>query len=71
MTSLYMEGRKAQINRQECVGCGACISACPAQAIRMLPGWFSEVDISKCIGCGKCVALCHKQAPYWVHSNTL
>lgn len=41
MTSLYMEGQKAQISRQ------------------------------KCVGCGSCIALCHKQAPYWVHSNTL
>jgi ferredoxin len=57
--------KKVYIDRNKCVGCGACIRQCPAHAIRMLPGWKSVVDAKKCIGCGNCVELCHKKAPYW------
>ncbi|MQN00509.1 MAG: 4Fe-4S dicluster domain-containing protein [bacterium LCO1.1] len=55
--------KKAYINQEKCVGCGACIQNCPAGAIHMLPGWKSEIDTVKCIGCGNCVEICHKKAP--------
>ena len=70
MWSLYIEKTKAQIDAQRCVGCGACISRCPVQAIHMLPGWFCRVDPSTCVGCGACVTLCHKKAPSLVSRNT-
>lgn len=54
---------KAYIDSEKCVGCGACIINCPAQAIVMLSGWSSTVQAEKCIGCGKCVEICHKNAP--------
>lgn len=55
--------KKAVIDIKKCVGCGACIKACPQQAIRMLPGWHCQVDPDRCTGCGTCVRLCHKGAP--------
>ncbi len=54
---------KAYIDLDKCIGCGACITECQAQAIIMLPGWRSEVQAGKCTGCGHCVELCHKKAP--------
>lgn len=54
---------KAYIDREKCVGCGACIVNCPVEAITMLPGWVSMVQNEKCIGCGRCVEICHKNAP--------
>lgn len=53
----------ARIDRELCIGCGACIEACPTRAIRMLPGWVSQVEADKCIGCGRCARLCHCHAP--------
>ena len=39
----------------KCVGCGACVHQCPANAITLNP---LTIDRDKCIGCGKCVGLC-------------
>ncbi|MGN0203315.1 MAG: ATP-binding protein [Coprococcus sp.] len=67
MSTIHIQSFKAFIDTDKCVGCGACISACPAQAIIMKPGWISYVQEDKCIGCGKCAALCHKNAPFIIH----
>ncbi|MGN0136690.1 4Fe-4S binding protein [Anaerotignum sp.] len=58
-----MKSEKAVIDVKKCVGCGACLAACPTQAIVMNPGWISRVQQEKCIGCGTCVAVCHRKAP--------
>ncbi|HOY37772.1 MAG TPA: DUF362 domain-containing protein [Bacteroidales bacterium] len=40
---------------KNCMGCGACVSECPANAITLNP---LTIDKEKCIGCGKCISTC-------------
>jgi len=42
-------------NNSKCVGCGICVSECPAGAITLNP---LTIDTAKCIGCGKCIGEC-------------
>ncbi len=51
----------AQINADECVGCGTCIDVCQINAIKM-KNEVSKVNIRRCIGCGNCVASCPEEA---------
>ena len=48
--------------KDTCVGCGACFSACPAQAI-FLEGGRAKIDTAKCIACGACSEFCPVDAP--------
>lgn len=47
---------------KECIGCGACASVCPSDAIEMLCGSFGyyqpKVDANKCLDCSKCKNVC-------------
>ena len=46
----------------KCVGCTACMSKCPVQAISMREKQYGflypYVDNQKCINCGKCISVC-------------
>lgn len=48
--------------KQECVGCGACISACNRNAITMQPDslgfLYPVIDQDKCVDCGLCAKSC-------------
>jgi len=44
-----------------CVGCGACVPACPEGAVA-LRGGVAWTDRDACAGCGRCVAACAAQA---------
>ena len=48
--------------KQECVGCGACLSACNKNAITMQPDalgfLYPIIDQNKCVDCGLCVKSC-------------
>lgn len=55
--------------KQECVGCGACLSVCSKNAITMQPDslgfLYPIIDQNKCVDCGLCAKSCfnnHKPA---------
>ena len=48
---------KAVIDAEMCIGCEACVDACPVVAISMIDG-VAKVDKKKCTGCGVCVLEC-------------
>lgn len=45
------------VDHEKCVGCGACVKACPRQAIRIQDG-REITDHSLCISCGACEDVC-------------
>lgn len=49
--------------KDQCTGCGACMSECPKQCITMPVDeegfYFPHIDKSRCISCGKCERVCH------------
>ena len=48
------------IDRNECVGCGACYFACPFDIPVSHPDEHRfEIPEDKCVGCGQCQDICH------------
>lgn len=50
--------KKIRIDRKKCQDCGACISVCPAKALRFGPGYALALVKERCIACGQCVDAC-------------
>jgi ferredoxin len=46
-----------KVDREVCVGCGACVNLCPRLAIRFIDNQ-SYIDEISCIECGTCRAAC-------------
>lgn len=52
-----------------CIGCGDCVSACPADAISLKDG-IAFVDTRFCMGCGLCANTCPKKLFELVPQNS-
>ena len=50
------------VDRELCVGCGACVATCPMQALELDDEGKSTVNEEACIECGACVASCPVEA---------
>ncbi|MCF0109268.1 MAG: 4Fe-4S binding protein [Erysipelotrichaceae bacterium] len=46
----------AKVNKDSCIGCGACAGGCPVEAITVDAA--AEVNADACIDCGACVSTC-------------
>lgn len=50
------------VNKEDCCGCTACSSICPANAITMNSDGcgflYPEIDKNRCINCGACLKVC-------------
>lgn len=51
----------ATVKAEDCVGCGACVDACPAEAITLVDG-VATVNADDCLECGVCVDECPNEA---------
>ena len=49
------------VNKDLCIGCGACESAWPVGAIQIIDG-KSHINNNICIKCGTCESICPVQA---------
>ena len=59
----------AELTRESCSGCGRCIDACPAEAVKLVSAndphhpWMRRcvLDPERCLGCGVCVRTCRSR----------
>jgi len=45
----------------DCLGCGACVSECPSEAISEGQGKY-EINAGSCTDCGSCMSVCPADA---------
>lgn len=50
-----------KVNPEECIGCLACVEACPNGVMRQ---HASETAPFKCTSCGECIKYCPREALY-------
>lgn len=51
-----------EVDKDKCVNCHACITACPVKYCNNGSNNIVSVDNDMCIGCGECVTACTHQA---------
>ena len=52
------------VDKDKCVNCHACISACPVKYCNDGSGQYMEINPDLCIGCGSCIEACTHDARY-------
>ena len=51
-----------KIDRDLCIGCGACVGVCPTESLSLDEEGKSQVSEETCIDCGACIATCPVEA---------
>lgn len=57
-----VSSKQVHISQEDCEGCGACKSACPAGAIYWNDNGLAAVEHEKCLTCGYCSPVCPVRA---------
>ena len=58
---IISSGYVCQVDKERCVGCGACVEKCQFGALALQDGHV-VVDVAACMGCGVCVNTCPQSA---------
>lgn len=51
-----------KIDKDACIGCGACAAECPVGCIAENDGKY-EINADECLECGACAGVCPVEAP--------
>ena len=61
MTGKDVKSGSVVVDREECVGCEACLDVCPVAAISM-DDEKAQIDPGQCTRCGACIEECPVEA---------
>lgn len=61
LPDLKINKKRLEILKYHCIGDGACVQACPNNAISIVDN-KADVDLTKCLLCGYCTRICHRFA---------
>lgn len=51
-----------EVDKEKCIGCGACVSVCPRDVFEMNDGKARIAKPEECIECSACISSCPVEA---------